>query len=209
MLRCRIHLASAAPMARSSSGASTAKSAEGASTSIREIDVPADALRRLAARFPRRYPVLFDSAADGPLSRTSILVAEPRAALWLDSEGKVGAEGFTPRGDDFLSALENWWLSERLPATATQTFPFVGGWAVFLSYEAAQEIEPLLRLPRSSLPWTAFALRVPCALIHDRASGKVFAVAETAAYLDRLEADARTVAVDAPSEIAVASVTEE
>ena len=73
----------------------------------------------------------------------------------------MGAEGFTPRGDDFLTALENWWLSERLPAPATQTFPFVGGWAVFLSYEAAQEIEPLLRLPRSSLPWRAFALRVP------------------------------------------------
>jgi anthranilate synthase component 1 len=168
-------------------------------------------LRRLAARFPQRYPVLFDSAADGPLSRTSILVAEPRAALWLDSNGKVGAEGFTPRGDDFLSALENWWLSERLPAPVTQRFPFVGGWAVFLSYEAAQEIEPLLRLPQSSLPWKAFALRVPCALIHDRASGKVFAVAEpaAAANLDRLEADARTVVNNTPVELAVESVTEE
>jgi len=198
-------------MARSSSGASTARLADGASTSIREIDVPADVLRRLAARFPQRYPVLFDSAADGPLSRTSILVAEPRAALWLDSSGSIGAEGFTPRGDDFLTTLENWWLSERLPAPATQTFPFVGGWAVFLSYEAAQEIEPLLQLPRSSLPWKAFALRVPCALIHDRWTGKVFAVAEpaAAAHLDRLEADARSVADSAPAEIVVQSVTEE
>jgi anthranilate synthase component 1 len=205
-------------MARSSSGASTARSSDGTSTSIREIDagcaggiVPADVLRRLAARFPQRYPVLFDSAADGPLSRTSILVAEPRAALWLDSDGKVGAEGFTPRGDDFLTALENWWLSERLPMSVTQTFPFVGGWAVFLSYEAAQEIEPLLKLPRSTLPFQAFALRVPCALIHDRVSGKVFAVAEpaAAAHLDRLEADARSVADSAPAEIIVESVIEE
>ncbi|MBV8804805.1 MAG: hypothetical protein JO042_07155, partial [Sinobacteraceae bacterium] len=187
-------------MARSSSGASTARLADGASAATREVDVPADVLRRLAARFPERYPVLFDSAADGPLSRTSILVAEPRAALWLDSDGKVGAEGFTPRGDDFLGALENWWLSERLPAPVTQTFPFVGGWAVFLSYEAAQEVEPLLRLPRSSLPWQAFALRVPCALIHERATGKVFAVAESAAAasLDRLEADARSAAMEVP-----------
>jgi len=187
-------------MARSSSGASTARLSDGASTAIRELDVPADVLRRLAARFPERYPVLFDSAADGPLSRTSILVAEPRAALWLDPDGKVGAEGFTPRGDDFLSALENWWLSERLPAPVAQTFPFVGGWAVFLSYEAAQEIEPLLRLPRSSLPWKAFALRVPCALIHERTTGKVFAVAEAAAAssLDRLEADARSAVIDTP-----------
>jgi len=205
-------------MARSSSGASTARLADGAPTSIREIDagcaggiIPADVLRRLAARFPQRYPVLFDSAADGPLSRTSILVAEPRAALWLDSRGNIGAEGFTPRGEDFLTALENWWLSERLAASATQTFPFVGGWAVFLSYEAAQEVEPLLRLPRSSLPWKAFALRVPCALIHDRQSGKVFALAEPSAtaHLDRLEADARSVADSAPVDMVVESVIEE
>jgi len=126
-------------------------------------------LRRLAALHPKRYPVLFDSAADGPLSRTSILVAEPRASLWLDSSGRVGAEGITPRGSDFLTALENWWLAERLPArpagrqSGRQRFPFTGGWALFLSYEAAQEIEPQLRLPNSTLPWRAFALRTPCA----------------------------------------------
>ncbi|MBS0417090.1 MAG: aminodeoxychorismate synthase component I [Proteobacteria bacterium] len=198
-------------MARSSSGASTARPADGASTTVREIDVPADVLRQLAARFPQRYPVLFDSAADGPLSRTSILVAEPRAALWLDSDGRVGAEGFTPRGAGFFEALENWWLSERLPAASAQTFPFNGGWALFLSYEAAQEIEPLLRLPRSSLPWTAFALRVPCALIHDRGSNKVFAVAESSASdaLDSIEADARAIVASTPTEVHVQSVKEE
>ena len=87
-------------MARSFSGASPAN------PHIRELDVPPDVLRRLAALHPSRYPVLFDSAADGPLSRTSILVAEPRASLWLDSSGRVGAEGITPRGADFLTALE-------------------------------------------------------------------------------------------------------
>jgi anthranilate synthase component 1 len=208
-------------MARSFSGASAAN------PQIRELDVPPDVLRRLAALYPQRYPVLFDSAADGPLSRTSILVAEPRASLWLDSSGRVGAEGVTPRGSDFLAALENWWLAERLPATPAgrrsgpagrksgrPRFPFTGGWALFLSYEAAQEIEPQLRLPNSSLPWRAFALRTACALVHERATGKVFAVAEAAAAdsLERLEADARSVAgrteltVDS---IDVESVTEE
>jgi anthranilate synthase component 1 len=112
-----------------------------------------------------------------------------------------------------LTALENWWLAERLPA-APQPFPFAGGWALFLSYEAAQEIEPQLRLPASSLPWRAFALRTPCALLHERASGKVFAVAEPAAAdsLERLEADARSVASQGESgadSIEVESVTEE
>src|SRR5882757_10090260 len=142
MSRCRTPSASAAPMARSFSGASPANPC------VRELGVPPDVLRRLAALHPERYPVLFDSAADGPLSQNSILVAEPRAALWLDSSGEVGAEGFTPRGGAFLTALENWWLSERIPALR-QKLPFVGGWALFLSYEAAQEIEPQLRLPRS------------------------------------------------------------
>src|SRR5579862_7117804 len=145
MSRCRTPSASAAPMARSFSGVSPV------SPCIRELDVPQDVLRRLAALHPKRYPVLFDSAADGPLSRASILVAVPRAALWLDQSGRVGAEGITPRGGDFLTALENWWLAERLPATPVggqsgpagrksgrQRFPFVGGWALFLSYEAAQ-----------------------------------------------------------------------
>lgn len=194
-------------MARSFSGASPAN------PTIRELDVPPGVLRRLAARFPERYPVLFDSAADGPLSRTSILVAEPRASLWLDSSGRVGAEGFTPRGGDFLTALENWWLAERLPPTA-QRFAFAGGWALFLSYEAAQEIEPQLRLPNSILPWRAYALRTPCALVHERATGKVYAVAEPKAIdaLDRLEADARSVAghtEPATDSISVESVTEE
>jgi anthranilate synthase component 1 len=194
-------------MARSFSGASPAN------PHIRELDVPPDVLRRLAALYPKRYPVLFDSAADGPLSTTSILVAEPRASLWLDSSGRVGAEGITPRGGDFLTALENWWLAERLPATR-QRFPFAGGWALFLSYEAAQEIEPQLRLPNSSLPWRAFALRTACALVHERATGKVFAVAEAAAAdsLERLEADARSAAGHAAiraDSIDVESVVEE
>src|SRR5262249_61427290 len=94
-------------------------------------------------------------------------------------------------------------------------FPFVGGWAVFLSYETVQEIEPQLRLPNSTLPWRAFALRTPCALVHERATGKVFAVAEPTAIssLERLEADARLVAAQTDSGIVqpidVESVSEE
>ena len=95
-------------MARSSSGAFSRPL-------VRELDVSPAVLRRLAARFPERYPVLFDSAAEGPLSQASVLVAEPRAALWLDADGHLGADGVVPRGTTFLSALENWWLSEREP----------------------------------------------------------------------------------------------
>jgi anthranilate synthase component 1 len=159
--------------------------------------------------------VLLDSAADGPLSRTSVLVAEPRAALWLDAQGRLGAEGLVPQGTTFLTALENWWLAERAPAADGEAeLPFTGGWALFLGYEIAREIEPRLSLPRAGLPWQAFALRTPCALVHDRARGRVIAVAEADSVdsLDRLEADAHLVArqVDAPDEgFRVESVREE
>ena len=166
---------------------------------VRELGVPPTVLRRLAARLPARYPMLLDSAADGPLSRTSVLLAEPRAALWLDADGRLGAEGTSVQGNTFFSALENWWLAEREPATVVPSdLPFAGGWAIFLSYEMAQEVEPRLSLPRATLPWRAFALRTPCALIHDRVRQRVIGVAEagSADLLDRIEADARRVAAE-------------
>src|SRR2546430_15018265 len=113
------------------------------------------------------------------LGSASVLLAEPCAALWLGADGRLGAQGFVPQGMSFLAALETWWLAERRapPPTATG-LAFEGGWAVFLGYELAQEIEPHLALPRSPLPWAAFALRTPCALVHDLQRRRVFAVAE-------------------------------
>jgi len=160
---------------------------------IRELPVPGGVLRRLAARDPDRYPVLMDSAAEGPLSRSSILAAEPRAALWLDPAGNVHTEGVKLPDTGFLDALEQWWLTERVPGPVDPDAPvFAGGWTVFFGYELAREIEPRLVLPASSLPWQAFALRTPCAVVHDLASGRVFAVAEadSAHLLDRIAADA-------------------
>ncbi len=155
-------------------------------------------LRALAAGQPERYPVLLDSAADGPLSRFSVLMAEPSGALWSDAEGRLGAEAVPcevagPGG--FLDALARWWGAERRLGGGEPHF-FHGGWAVFLSYEIAAEIEPRLRLPPAAFPWRAFALRIPCALVHDRLDGKTRLVAEPAAAgsIGRIEADVRAAA---------------
>jgi anthranilate synthase component 1 len=162
---------------------------------LRELDVPPDVLRQLAAGRPERYPVLFDSAADGPLSQTSVLVAAPTGALWLDAHGALHAEGTAPRDatGPFLTSLERWIASE--PAIEQTDLPFAGGWAVFLGYELAAEVEPRLVLPRApdSLGWQAVALRVPCALMHDRVSGRVRAIAEEGAAeaLAAIESDIR------------------
>jgi anthranilate synthase component 1 len=158
----------------------------------RELDVPPRVLRDLAARYPQRYPVLFDSAAEGPLSRTSVLAAAPAGALWLDAHGQVHAEGAVPAGvwapgTGFLRALERWVRRESLNASGAldpaMRLPFSGGWAVLLGYEVAAEVEPRLVLPAARAPceWRSFALRVPCALVHDRLSGSVRALAEEGA----------------------------
>jgi anthranilate synthase component I len=158
-------------------------------------------LRRLAMRSPGRYPLLLDSAASGPLSRSSVLLAQPRAALWLGADGRLHAQGCQPQGRGFLEALENWWRSERA-APVEAAVPFAGGWAVFLGYELAEEVEPQLALPGTPLPWRGFALRTPCALVHDLTRGRVLAVAEADARdaLERLVTDAAEAAAGAEDE---------
>ncbi len=170
-------------------------------------------LRRLAARHPHYYPLLLDSAATGPLSETSLLLAAPSAALWLDRNGRLGAQGMTPRGGGFLAALENWWRTDRSLAADGEGVAghFSGGWALFLGYELAAEIEPNLTLPPTPLPWQAFALRTHGAIVLDLPSARGAAIAEDAAVLGRLVADALEAAreTDAPDRLRIDSVREE
>ena len=86
---------------------------------VRELHVPPQVLRTLAARDPARYPLLLDSAAEGPLSAASVLLALPRAALTLSAAGTLHGTGMRPEGATFLEALEHWWRTERTPAPLT------------------------------------------------------------------------------------------
>jgi anthranilate synthase component 1 len=164
---------------------------------VRDLELPPQVLRALAAHHPWRYPLLLDSAADGAHSRFSVLLAAPRAALWLDRAGRLAGAGLPPgvlRGcAGFLDALEGWWRTERAPPGEPA---FAGGWAVYLGYELAEEIEPRLTLPLPRFPWRAFAVRCPCALVHDRARGtlQLLAEPEAAQSVARIEAEARRAA---------------
>ena len=142
------------------------------------------------------------------------MLAQPSAALWLSADGQLRGQGMEPRGGSFLAALEHWWLEERTPATAASAqLAFTGGWAVFLSYELAQEVEPHLTLPRTPLPWVAFALRTPCALVHDLKHDRVLAVAEPSAEaaLAQIEHDVASVRarIAAPDTLQITEVQEE
>ena len=176
------------------------------------LAVPPAVLRQLAVADPQRYPALLESAVAGPLGRLTILAAQPQAALWAAADGRVHGRGVTPRAGTFLEALEIWWRESAVAGdqdaaaqrAADPAVPFAPGWVVFLGYETAAEIEPHLRLPPTPLPWRAFALRTPCALVHVLADDSVWAVAEPVAadLLDAVVADAERLARSAAADAA-------
>jgi anthranilate synthase component I len=138
-------------------------------------------LRTLAATQAERYPVFFDSAAEGPLARYSVLAAAPRASLFRDARGRLQGQGITQVAGGFFDNLEAWYRSDaEKPAVAApkKPLPFLGGWFVYLGYEVAAEIEPHLQLPVAGAPYSAFALRVANIVVHEIATDTVYAVSE-------------------------------
>src|SRR5882672_6615141 len=154
------------------------------SLQVRDVRATHAQLRALAARRPRQFPVLFDSAAPGALSRYSILAAWPRASLMLRGDGRLEQRGVRLGAGNFLTALDEWWRAEHEPAD-TSGLPFRGGWVVFLGYELAASIEMGLNLPPLAPDAVcASAIRVGGAVIFDHAQQRCQLVAEADAAAD-------------------------
>ncbi|MEO8672307.1 MAG: aminodeoxychorismate synthase component I [Tahibacter sp.] len=154
---------------------------QSATTLLRERPGRADLLA-LAARDPLRYPALLQSVAHGARhARWDILFAMPQDHLRLGTDGRVWNAVGDDCGRSFLTALDTAYAGQgKPPVAAGPDLPFHGGWFLFLSYELAGEVEPVLRLPRSpdeALP-IALALRCPAALLVDQWLGQTYAVAE-------------------------------
>ncbi|MDQ3229104.1 MAG: aminodeoxychorismate synthase, component I, partial [Pseudomonadota bacterium] len=134
----------------------------------------------LHRRAPARYPLLLESAAHGTAQgRWDLLMACNGESLSLDAAGIVRRHDGSIRGNDFLSALDAEWRQHRI-AGVEPRWPFRGGWALFLAYELAAQVEPILPLPKATgaLP-VALALRCPAAVLRDHATGECIAIAET------------------------------
>jgi anthranilate synthase component I len=145
---------------------------------------------RLVEKFPAQYPGLLESgagmAAASSGSRFDILPIASGECLMLGSDGRLSGPHAGAQG--FLAALENWWTELRVPELGSP-LPFSGGWLLYLGYELASEIEPRLRLPRSTDPAIALGIRTPAAWIRDRATGQAWLTAESGfeALLDEFE----------------------
>ncbi|WP_459863479.1 aminodeoxychorismate synthase component I [Endothiovibrio diazotrophicus] len=134
---------------------------------VRTLDHHRDPLALMRAN-PSRYPYLLESVAHGPAqARYDLLFAFPGERRRLDRAP-----------DGFLQRLDQWWAAERIAPSRTD-LPFVGGWFLYLGYETAAEVEPVLSLPPADdgMP-AAFATRVPAAAIRDHRTGLLHLVAE-------------------------------
>jgi anthranilate synthase component 1 len=148
----------------------------------------------LVERHPGRYPGFLESASD-PLvkqaGRFDILPMANGEVLQLTAQSLSGPHCASGQ---FLTALNDWWRALRTPRirAPSPALPFDGGWLLYLGYELAAEIEPVLKLPASPQPYIALAIRTPAAWIRDRGSGAGYLVGEPGAegLLDQFEADA-------------------
>jgi anthranilate synthase component I len=167
---------------------------------ITQVAAPGATLRVLAQAAAAQFPVFLDSAAEGPLARYSVLAFEPRAGLFRDAHGTLSARGIEIAPGGFIDNLDLWLRREGIALADAKPLPFLGGWFVYLGYEMAAEVEPVLRLPAADAPYSAFALRVEHLAVYDHAARTLFAIAEDgdaakhARLISHLEAAARELA---------------
>lgn len=119
---------------------------------------------------PQRYPFLLQSVAHGDRqTRYDILFGFPSQQIRL-----------VENSQDFLQQLDAQCKAVSDEATSTDSsLPFTGGWFLYLAYELAGQVEPCLSLPQAEdgLP-TAFAARIPAAVIVDHHHQQTFLIAE-------------------------------
>jgi anthranilate synthase component 1 len=174
--------------------------------------LPADCdLLRLHRQAPARYPLLLQSTSSSlhaahvqfrsgqlrsGMGRWDLLLVANGEALRLDRDGQVRDQDDVvvfdgSGGHDFLALLDDRWRALRTLREEPR-WPFRGGWALFLAYELAAQVEPVLHLPQAegAMP-VALALRCPAAVLRDHVTGECVAIAEheSAAMLDGILSD--------------------
>jgi anthranilate synthase component 1 len=154
-----------------------------------ELRRPPDLLA-LQRAHPGLFPLLLESAARGPRGRFDLLLACAGEGLQKSAGGQLQDLSGAPLEDTGFLATLAARIAALPPVYSAHGLPFHGGWALFLGYELASEIEPGLSLPvdPAGLP-QAVAWRCPAALVIDHALQRSFLVAEAAgeALLARLQ----------------------
>jgi anthranilate synthase component 1 len=127
--------------------------------------------------------------AAGPLGRYSILFRKGEGELSLSSCNAIHcSDQAAEKTGLFLEELQQWYERDSVPFDSDSSLPFIGGWFVFLAYELAGEIEPVLDLPDApgSLP-VALAVRCDAAIVIRHGNNESASlVAESAEVLNQM-----------------------
>lgn len=155
---------------------------------IRPISASRDLLE-IHAAFPDRFPFLLQSVAQGTdNARFDILFFVTDEQLCLDSGGELsGSHVVDTTDNDFLRALDQWFVANQQSSMNSHSLPFTGGWFLYLGYELAGQVEPSLNLNTDTFLPTAFAVRSPAAIIYDHQKNSLFIVSENKDLLDEVE----------------------
>ncbi len=142
-------------------------------------------LLALHAANPERYPYLLESAASNSGAQWDILFAFPGETI------RAGDCKGNDKSDGFLAALDLNWEETQQSDEADSRFPFRGGWFLFLDYELAHEIEPVISRcatsnGRARLSSQAYATRVPAAILQEHSSGQIYCVDEDGEFTERV-----------------------
>ncbi|GMR05867.1 MAG: aminodeoxychorismate synthase component I [Gammaproteobacteria bacterium] len=127
---------------------------------------------------PERYPFLLENSGEtSELGCYDILFAFPGVRLsalpdgcLLHDGGNLGEKPFL----DQLDAIYRQW-ENHTDLARDSGLPFCGGWFIYLGYELATEIEPVLAssLHQPELP-RAIMTEIPAGIVRDKQTGKDF-----------------------------------
>ncbi len=132
----------------------------------------------LVEQHPERYPFLLENSGKPTnLGRYDILFAFPGKQLTALPGGRLLHDGIELTTNSFLDQLDEMYKSQKDQADLARRYdlPFCGGWFLYLGYELAAEIEPVLaasnhqpKLPR------AIMTEIPAGIVCDKQAGKSF-----------------------------------
>ncbi len=125
---------------------------------------------------PERYPFLLERSSTSESSRYSLLFAFPEESLRVE----YGSEtNFTSTFDQLFESEKAVLNEKSQTETSEESLPFSGGWFVYLGYELAGQIEPVLNLKPDvfNLP-LAIATRVRTAIIIDHLKQESWFISE-------------------------------
>jgi len=117
--------------------------------------------------------------------------------LCSHSNGTISGPG---RGTGFLNRLDDWYQQEKQITDRDPDWPFIGGWFIYLGYELAAEIEPVVQFPAAvdGFP-VAFASRCPAAIyMKPDQPGKLRLVAESGHLLEKMRRELENLHTVAP-----------